>query len=732
MKTRWGWVLGTLILMACGGGGGPEDAGLNDAAMDSSRADTGAGICSANAECDDGLFCNGAETCAPDDPTAAVDGCAPAEAACLAGQTCDEDADRCLTACDRNGDADGDGHDSIDCGGDDCDDADANRFPGNAEVCDADHDEDCDPATFGERDGDDDGYIDSACCNLDAAGSSVCGDDCDDGDATVHPSASEVCNGFDDDCNGMTDEGVIQSYFADCDGDGWGVGEATMGCSPPADPPSTCSVVSWAAADGDCDDADADAHPTATEICDGIDNDCDGAIDGSVAEAWCNDPAQLAAAHAASSTCSAGACTPDAGSCVGPFLSCDATPDCETDGATGRLHCGSCDNRCLWECVSGSCDDAIDVAAGAGFTCALRASGRVACWGRNDHGQLGDGTRANHSTLAEVPGIVDAIELDVDGSGRAGLGHSCALRATGGVLCWGLGDHGQLGDGTTTDSLSPIAVPGLTDAVHIAVGFGHTCAIHLDGSISCWGRNDYGQLGDGTTVERLTPVTVIGIDDAVEIGAGGGNLTRYLTCARRASGHVACWGSNINGQLGDGTTHDTCPGGTDCSALPVTVAGLSGATSLTVGAGHACVISAAGPTLCWGRNLEQQLGNGSSANSSTPVAVSGLPAVSASAGRFHSCAIRASGQAVCWGNRGGFAAPAPGVLGNNTLGGSATAVDVLGLGDATAIAAGHWHSCAISASQGVLCWGVNTSGELGTGDLLSTKRPVPVVGAGWP
>ena len=158
-------VLGALALLACGedGGGGPLGP-----------------ICETDADCDDGVFCNGIEVCAPGNDEATAFGCVAAAAApCLDGQVCDEEMDRCTTRCELGVDADGDGVDAMECGGEDCDDADANRFPGNAEVCDAEaHDEDCDPATVG-FDLDGDGFVGDRCCN-EVDGERTCGMDCDD------------------------------------------------------------------------------------------------------------------------------------------------------------------------------------------------------------------------------------------------------------------------------------------------------------------------------------------------------------------------------------------------------------------------------------------------------------------------------------------------------------------------------------------------------------------------
>jgi alpha-tubulin suppressor-like RCC1 family protein len=131
----------------------------------------------------------------------------------------------------------------------------------------------------------------------------------------------------------------------------------------------------------------------------------------------------------------------------------------------------------------------------------------------------------------------------------AGDYHTCARRASGTVVCWGLNSYGQLGTGTAGGaSFTPTGIAGLTDAVELAAGALHTCARRATGAVVCWGRNNYGQLGDGTTTNRTTPVTVAGLSDAVEIAAG-----YSATCARRASGAVVCWGINDSGQIGDGT-----------------------------------------------------------------------------------------------------------------------------------------------------------------------------------
>jgi hypothetical protein len=162
------------------------------------------------------------------------------------------------------------------CGGLDCDDGDPTRAPGAAEVCDVTaHDEDCDPTTFGVRDQDDDGVADARCCNLDAAGTPTCGRDCDDTTSTSHPTAPEVCDGLDQDCDGAIDERVTRTFYPDLDRDGSGDRDATPveACNPPLDHVE--------ANHADCNDASGSIHPAATELCSpaGIDENCDGATD---------------------------------------------------------------------------------------------------------------------------------------------------------------------------------------------------------------------------------------------------------------------------------------------------------------------------------------------------------------------------------------------------------------------------------------------------------------------
>jgi hypothetical protein len=212
--------------------------------------------CTTHAGCNDGKFCNGVETCDVDPTGTFAKTCRRGTPPCHAPDVCDEANDTCVRGC-PTPDADGDGHASYACGGDDCDDNDPQRYPGNVEVCDAaGHDEDCDPTTFGRRDVDGDGYADALCCNTDLDGvTKHCGNDCNDSDSRIHPNQPEVCNHKDDDCNGVIDDGVTLDAYYDYDRDGAGA---------PGTPTAICPNElgqGYSPFPSDCDDKNSAIHP---------------------------------------------------------------------------------------------------------------------------------------------------------------------------------------------------------------------------------------------------------------------------------------------------------------------------------------------------------------------------------------------------------------------------------------------------------------------------------------
>jgi len=300
------------------------------------------------------------------------------------------------------------------------------------------------------------------------------------------------------------------------------------------------------------------------------------------------------------------------------------------------------------------------ITTGRNHTCALLSTGAAICWGSNLNGQLGDGTTANRLTPTEVIGL--SSDVTAISGGRE---HTCALLATGAVTCWGWNEYGQLGDGTTANRLTPIAVTGLdSDVTAITGGTRHTCALLATGAVTCWGDNTDGQLGDGTTANRLTPTAVTGLDSDVTAITAGHNHT----CALLATDAVHCWGYNGYGQLGDGTTANRL--------TPTAVTGLdSGVTAISASRFHTCALLATGALTCWGWNGYGQLGDGTTANRLTPTAVTGLSSdvTAITAETFHTCALLATGAVRCWGYNG------YGQLGDNSTANRATPTAVTGL-----------------------------------------------------
>jgi alpha-tubulin suppressor-like RCC1 family protein len=248
--------------------------------------------------------------------------------------------------------------------------------------------------------------------------------------------------------------------------------------------------------------------------------------------------------------------------------------------------------------------DAVHLSAGGVHTCAVRASGAVACWGDDSQGQLGEGmATATPGMVHAVMGLTDAVQV------AAGHLHTCAVRRTRDVVCWGAPGKGRLGATAAAPVPTPQPVAGLTDVIRVSAGLQHTCAVLDSGKIKCWGSNEAGQLGNaGVTMESATPVDVDGITDAVAVSAGDTH-----TCAVLASGEVSCWGANANGQLGDGTTDDT--------SKPGAVESLDDVASIAAGQQTTCARTRDERLYCWGDNHAGQLGDGTDQNRHTPTPV---------------------------------------------------------------------------------------------------------------
>jgi alpha-tubulin suppressor-like RCC1 family protein len=716
---------------------------------DPGNDDMGTGTrCESNVDCTDGNACNGLELCAPANASANALGCiSGAPVVCTTPDTCNPTSGMCVSPCDL----DSDGVESVSCGGADCDDEDANRFPGNPETCtnalgalDPEtllHDEDCDSDTLG-NDRDEDGFFRQECGNPQSNGVTLFGVDCDDDNDLRRPGLVEVCDGLDNDC-----VGGLNFPGEDNDGDGYAdcvdlMGQANFDCND-ADPavhpnaPEACDgldsdcdgyvedadndgfVAVGAACTGgsmpatDCDDDRAETNPDAAETCNGVDDDCSDTDDDNNAIASC-----AAIVRSGEPLC-AGGCTV---TCDDGFADCDglAASGCEVDTQRSARDCGSCGNVCPFGCRSGECVRAAQITAGSGHACALLETGGVMCWGSNYSGALGSGEAGDQNEHSPV-----GVE-NIDGTSderravrvEAGDATTCAVMADGRVLCWGDDEEGKLGDGVGgagARSLVPVPVPGIDGvtqvAIDVAVSGFHACAVLEGGYVWCWGLDANALLGHGNDTEEVYgPVPVSGLGGAnpraAQVTAGELN-----TCVLLETGAVRCWG--VNG-VGSGTTAR--------QPLPVPVIGIDGvqsrATSVDTGYYNGCARLDTGALTCW---------------AATPAVVTGLDGVSASVsqasgGGGHICAVIDGGAVVCWGQ------DTSGEVGDGPDDGAMEPLPtpVVGLdgtsASATQVASGQSFSCALLTTGQVHCWGSDVSGQLGDGsdDNANESAPVPM------
>ena len=444
-------------------------------------------------------------------------------------------------------------------------------------------------------------------------------------------------------------------------------------------------------------------------------------------------------------------------------------------GGTGTIGNGAFSNQLSPTLTNslGSGRTAIAISSGGYHTCVILDNGAVSCWGANSEGQLGDGGTTSQST----PALTSSL-----GSGRTAVAissggwHTCAILDNGTVSCWGYSSNGQLGNGGTTNKTSPTLTSSLgtgRTAVAISSGGWHTCAVLDNSSVSCWGLTEGGRLGAGGDgnlfINQSTPILVNDLgtgQKAVAISTGG-----FHSCAIIENSSLLCWGWNNNGQLGMGEMINATPGPTSSLGIGRTAVAITsgnyhtcalldndsvscwgrgdigqlgnGGTSdkstpalsssfgtartvseVSSGGSHTCAILDNGSISCWGYGNEGQLGNGGTANKTSPTLTSSLgsgrTAVAISSGEVHTCAILDNGEVYCWGSNSN------GQLGNggNTNQTSPTLTNSFGTGrTAVAISSGGWHTCAILDNGAVSCWGRGDSGQIGNGYNFNTTTP---------
>ncbi len=391
------------------------------------------------------------------------------------------------------------------------------------------------------------------------------------------------------------------------------------------------------------------------------------------------------------------------------------------------------------------------ISAGLGRTCAVMTDGRVKCWGDGVGGVLGNGDNTTRGDGAnEMGDNLPAVDL---GTGRTatavamGTNHACALLDDATVKCWGLGIYLGQGDtltrgdgaGEMGDNLPAIDLGVGRTATAISAGDQMTCAILDNALVKCWGFNGSGQLGVGDTATRgdgpgemgnALPTVNLGAGrTAVALSSGGDH-----TCAILDNAAVKCWGDNVNGQLGLGDTADRGDNGGEMGdTLPAVALG-TGRTAVALSSGytHTCAVLDDATLKCWGSNSNGKLGigditnrgdNGGEMGDSLPAVAlgTGRSVVAVSSGASHTCAVLDNGSVKCWGFN------TTGALGlgdlqsrgdqSNEMGDNLPAVD-LGAGrSASAMTAGGNFACALLDDATYKCWGQGASGRLGIGDI---------------
>lgn len=399
----------------------------------------------------------------------------------------------------------------------------------------------------------------------------------------------------------------------------------------------------------------------------------------------------------------------------------------------------------------------LEVAVGNYSTCAIRTDNSLYCWGNNTTGQLGIGNLISMN----VPTLTGTGYVKV----AKGLSSACGLKTDGSVKCWGSQNNGRVGNSLSAgDALLPVAISIGGTAVDVSVGYDHACAIRSDGATLCWGGNAIGQIGNGNTMDVLTPLEIVTGGGMVQVTGG-----QYYTCTLRADGKAFCWGQGSSGKLGQGA-------GTN-SSLPVASQAAYNFNSIKAGANTTCGIDQADSRLkCWGYGYYGLLGDGVRRGSSmTPVDASLLPGMTThfSLNATNACAV-SQGKGFCWGGnsnnhlgtgnisktaivslaplvdfasvslgRGGCGITPAGALwcwGANDLDSIFATGNV---GDGTTITRdamvhvdpgvtyfsvsfGTRHTCGITTSNLLKCWGMNTGGQLGIGNTIGQNLPVPV------
>jgi alpha-tubulin suppressor-like RCC1 family protein len=348
--------------------------------------------------------------------------------------------------------------------------------------------------------------------------------------------------------------------------------------------------------------------------------------------------------------------------------------------------------------------DEIDaVATGYDITCASNPSG-IECAGNNLYEGVLPSQHRTESKPLQAPGLGAALEI------AAGDYHVCArTSSTEDVLCWGDKGGGQKGeDPAVITSTGPRRVLGTAGTHGLAANGDSTCVLDASGDVLCWGRNSDGQLGIGNNSTVYGVQKVLGLPPGGAIQVATGTLHN---CALTASNQVWCWGYNHDGMLGDGTISQG-------QSTPVRVPEVDGALEVACGGHHTCVRMSDGSVLCFGRNDEGQLGDGTLDSRPQPAPMAGVhSATRLSLREDTTCVLLASGEVTCAGT----------ILGNEPSTNAAPTL-VGGLANIVELRLGTRHACAIDSSHQLFCWGSDIYGQLGLGSVVWYSDPVQLNG----
>ena len=330
------------------------------------------------------------------------------------------------------------------------------------------------------------------------------------------------------------------------------------------------------------------------------------------------------------------------------------------------------------------------IAAGSNHSAAVTKDGDLYMWGSNGGGRLGNGSRTNSYTPVKIMKNVAAVSL--------GDEHSAAVTKDGSLYMWGYNRYGQLGNGSTTDSYTPIKI--MENVTAVSLGYYHSAAVTKDGSLYMWGANYCGQLGNGSTTDSYTPIKIMENVATVSLGD-------YHSAAITKDGSLYMWGNNYSGQLGNGSTTNI--------STPVKI--MENVAMVSLGYNHSAAVTKDGSLYMWGNNYSGQLGNGSTTNRSTPVKI--MEKVAAvSLGGNHSATITKDGGLYTWGNN------YFGQLGNGSIKNSYTPIKIMS--NVVSSAGGSHHTIALKKNGTVYTWGDNEYGELGNGNKSNQTSPVAI------